>query len=276
MKCVNPRKLQNQSATGVSDAYLQVSCGKCYACLANRRRSWLFRLYNEHLSSLFSVFCTFTIDDDHNDGYVHKQDLQKFFKRLRHYEDFTYYAIGEYGTNTYRPHYHAVLFFKSMSDDKVVLDYYYLINSLWSKGFCAPAAVTYRRLNYVLHYHTRPKIVNNKPTFQLFSKGMGIDFLDDEMIDYLVRTKQTTIKDYNGNTYVIPRYYRKKLIEQGYELDPPTPRVYNSDNWRDRMEKAFGKKVYQISDNQKIKYMRDVMTIDNNKLNNYNKQDKLI
>lgn len=117
MKCVNPRKLLNRAATGLDDYYIQVSCGKCYACLANRRRSWLFRLMHENLNSVITLFVTLTYDQlsmlrdgTLTQGVLVKKHLQDFLKRLRNYEQFTYYCIGEYGTNTHRPHYHCALF----------------------------------------------------------------------------------------------------------------------------------------------------------------------
>jgi len=273
MKCVNLRTLPNKAATGVTDAYIQASCGKCYACLANRRRGWLFRLQNENLSSLLSIFCTFTYNEDNCPDSLDKCHLQRYFKRLRHYEDFTYYAIGEYGTHTYRPHYHAVIFFKSMSTEFTALDYYSLVSDLWQYGFVAVASVTYRRLNYVLHYHTRPKIVNGKKTFQLMSKGLGIDFLDDNMIDYMVQTKATTINDYNGNKYVIPRYYRKKLVDLGYQIDAPHD---YQDKQKTIIENAFHKPLYQLSADQQRQFIVDRIEVDKRKLKNYNNQDKLI
>lgn len=278
MKCINPRRIPNKSDSArIENAFIQVSCGKCYACLANRRRSWLFRLMNEHENSLKSLFVTFTYSDDYypSDGLLNKKHLQNFFKRLRHHDVFTYYAIGEYGTHTYRAHYHAVIFFKSLNFPFILQDYIDLISSQWKYGFVYVSSVSYRRLNYVLHYHTRPKIVNGKPTFQLFSKGMGVDFLDDNMVQYLVNTKSSTIRDYNGNVYVIPRYYRKKLIEKGYNIDNPNI-VYNSDNWKDRVEKHFKMPIYRIPSSAIADYMYQCMDIDYNKMNSYNKQDKYI
>lgn len=275
MRCFNPRRLPNPAANGIEDAFIQTGCGKCYGCLSNRRRGWLFRLYNEHLSSLFSLFVTFTYSDDYCDGYLHKDHFQKFIKRLRKYEDIVYYAIGEYGTTTYRPHYHAVIFFKSADTDESVLSYYLLVNSLWYYGFAYPCRVTYRRLNYVLHYHVRPKEpVEGKHTFQLFSKGLGLSFLDDNIIQYLVDTKATTIRDFNGNIYVIPRYYRKKLIEIGYDIE--VPRSYDKDYSVLRIEKVFHKKIYEIPDRLIASYIKDLKNKSDKKIAKYNHQDKYV
>ena len=273
-----PRRLPNKGAKGVEDAYIQVSCGKCYACLANRRRSWLFRLENENLNCLFTLFLTLTYNDDciPKDHKLCKPHLQKFFKRLAHYEDIKYYAIGEYGTDTFRPHYHAVVFFYSVNDMRNLLEYYTLCCNLWPYGFVAPCRITYRRINYVLHYHTRPKEpMKGLKTFVIQSKGLGLWFLDDKMIDYLVNTKSTTIKDYNGNTYVIPRYYRKKLVDMGFDIDPVRDYIYD-DSTKERIEKVFQKKIYQIPQSDINVYMRDMVRKDKERLARYNKQDKFI
>lgn len=276
MRCVNPRRLPNPAATGIDDAFIQAGCGKCYACLSNRRRGWLFRLYHEHINSLFSLFVTFTYDDVcmPSDQSLHKEHLQKFFKKLRHYDEFTYYAIGEYGTTTFRPHYHAIIFFKSSSDCSI-LDYYELVNRLWSFGFTYCCRVNYRRLNYVLHYHTRPKEpIQGKKTFQIFSKGLGIGFLDDNCIDYLVHSGKTTVRDFNGNLYVVPRYYRKKLTELGYNL--PAVTITDKDYTVQRIEKVFHKKIYEISTIKVAGHIRDLVRKSNIKISKYNNQDKFI
>lgn len=274
MKCVNPRRLPNPKATGVNDAFIQTSCGKCYACLANRRRSWLFRLENEHLDSIFSLFVTFTYDDDNCDGLLHKEHLQNYWKKLRHHDSITYYAIGEFGTTTFRPHYHALIFFKSASNVSI-LEYYELIDRLWPFGFTAPCRVNYRRINYVLHYHIRPKEpLPGLKTFQVFSKGLGIGFLDDNIISYMVDTKSTTIRDYNGCLYVIPRYYRKKLIELGYDIEAPIK--YDEDYSVKRIEKVFQKPIYEIPQTAVVNFLHHLVNNSKNKLNKYNNQDKFI
>lgn len=282
MKCVNPRKLPNGASTCIEDAYIQVSCGKCYACLSNRRRSWLFRLMHENLNSVITLFVTLTYDElnvlrsaaEPSVLYLNKSDLQNFIKRLRNYEDFRFYAIGEYGSNTGRPHMHLCIFFKTAPAINPLDELTFLINKLWNKGFVSVSRATYRRLNYVLHYHVRPKEINGRKTFQLFSKSLGIQFLDENMISYLVNSKKSLIKDFNGNSYVVPRYYRKKLIEQGYDVDSPKPKIYSSDWSKEAIEKAFGKKLYQIKDVDIAQYLIDRKTISMSKINNYNTQDK--
>lgn len=275
MKCINPRKLINPARTGFDDYYIIASCGKCYACLANRRRSWLFRLKNEEMASNFSVFVTFTYNDDSCDGCLHKSHLQNFIKRLRHSHKFTYYAIGEFGTTTFRPHYHAIFFFK----DKEKISCFNLqkeFEEKWKLGFVSVKKCSYRRLNYVLHYHTRPKIVNNKMTFQIFSKGMGITFIEDSrIIDYLLVNNTALVKSLDGGTFVIPRYYRKKLSDL-YNIDLKCEVDTIKTSVDEMLEKIFDRPLYQISEEEKVTYIHSLLELSDCKIKKYNNQDKFI
>ena len=75
------------------------------------------------------MFLTLTYNDDNlpSDVGLHKDDLQRFFKRLRKALDtkkIRYFACGEYGDTTSRPHYHAIVFGLGLNeiDKKYVTD----------------------------------------------------------------------------------------------------------------------------------------------------------
>lgn len=283
MMCVNPRRLPNPNATGVHDAYIRISCGKCYACLANRRRSWLFRLQNESLDSQMSLFVTLTYEDENCDGWLHKDHVQKFFKRLRRKGlSFRYYSIGEYGTTTMRPHYHVVLFIKNLPLGRCLDDYAWLIRDCWPAGFVQVSRAHYRRLNYVLHYHTRPKVVNGRPTFCLFSKGLGVSFLNGEYLRWLMQTDSSVLHDWNGSTYVVPRYYRKKIKDMIVSTpkglfqfsDKEFSMSLHDDD--DNFFRVHGRHLYEVSEKVLLSYSDDVRKKDTYKLKNYNKQDKFV
>ena len=89
-----------------------VPCGKCFTCRSKYRLSWQLRLQHELLSYNYNaMFLTLTYDDDNlptNETLV-KKDVQDFIKRLRKfYNDvkIRYFAVGEYGSEKHRPHYH--------------------------------------------------------------------------------------------------------------------------------------------------------------------------
>ena len=95
----------------VPSAPCVVPCGKCIACLHNKRSDWQFRLRQEHKASKSSMFVTLTYRRKFlpEGGSLSKRDLQLFLKRLRKKDEsvkIRYYAVGEYGSQRKRAHYH--------------------------------------------------------------------------------------------------------------------------------------------------------------------------
>lgn len=115
--CISPISIRNPKYNSAK-IRMEVPCGKCPECLERRRADWSLRLSYESRRHINSQFITLTYEDDHmvygaRSPTLVKADLQLFFKRLRKRlidSKLKYYAIGEYGTNTYRPHYHIILF----------------------------------------------------------------------------------------------------------------------------------------------------------------------
>ena len=86
----------------------------------SRAREWAVRLYSELKTTEKSCFITLTYSDENNPIILKKSDFQKFIKRLRKDYDIKYFACGEYGDKTLRPHFHAILFGVNFSDDKII------------------------------------------------------------------------------------------------------------------------------------------------------------
>ncbi|UDN67896.1 replication initiator protein [robinz microvirus RP_175] len=89
-------------------------CGQCMACRINARRIWQSRLMLEAESHEHIFFSTLTLKQE-GDGNVHKFEFSKFLKSLREeYRSlgilFRFFAVGEYGDQFGRPHYHAIFF----------------------------------------------------------------------------------------------------------------------------------------------------------------------
>jgi hypothetical protein len=107
MECSNPYIPQGYST-------VPAPCRKCMACKVNHKRLWQHRLILESLVHEKQAFVTLTYDDDSqpSDGSVSKKELQDFHKRLRKRfkNKIRYFAVGEYGTNSLRPHYHGAYF----------------------------------------------------------------------------------------------------------------------------------------------------------------------
>lgn len=98
-----------------NNAYLGmlVGCGHCLGCRSDQARDWSLRLSHEAQMHDSNWFITLTYDNERipENGSLSPKDLRRFFKTMRRNESgpFSYYAVGEYGGRTKRPHYHAVL-----------------------------------------------------------------------------------------------------------------------------------------------------------------------
>lgn len=88
------------------------SCGDCMPCRFNKRRLWAHRIELECTQHEHNTFLTLTYSDDKvpSNGSLEPSHLRDFIKRLRHLQKFRYFAVGEYGGKTFRPHYHLALF----------------------------------------------------------------------------------------------------------------------------------------------------------------------
>lgn len=90
-------------------------CGQCMPCRVNRRRTWMHRIILEARCHASSSFVTLTYNEENVpvDGSLRPDDLTKFLKRFRRRFDskeYRYFAVGEYGDQSGRPHFHLALF----------------------------------------------------------------------------------------------------------------------------------------------------------------------
>lgn len=100
-----------------------IPCGHCTGCRLDKSREWANRCLLELQQHKSAYFVTLTYDDAHvPTAYSRsgaptytlcKKDFQLFIKRLRKRvapQRIRYFACGEYGGTTFRPHYHAIIF----------------------------------------------------------------------------------------------------------------------------------------------------------------------
>ncbi|QCS36955.1 replication initiation protein [Tortoise microvirus 33] len=204
-----------------------VPCGKCVACLLRRQQDWLVRLSCEARASTAVHFITLT----YNDGCVprgsfeaspfmvlRKMHVQSFLKRLRSYIEpnrIRYFAVGEYGSKSHRPHYHLILFNWPRG-----FDLWALVNKAWTYGFTDVKVCDDGHFAYVAKYVTYtmdlPKILKKKEykPFSLSSRrpAIGSSYLSDAKVNYHRNTLNTTVR-LEGFTYALPRYYKEKIFD---------------------------------------------------------------
>lgn len=264
MKCLNPQKIYNKSL-GRS---IWTACGRCSNCNENRREQWLFRLDQELKFSSLGVHCTFQYAPAYLGNNVHdRSHIQSLFKLLRKKGlVFKYYGIAEYGTIDHRKHFHVAFFVKSPISK---YDFKLLVDSCWKFGFVYYTRLCHDNMAYILHYHVRPKIVDNKPTFQFFSKGLGSVLIEDESWkNYFVSSRSIMVRNAKNKPIPFPRYYRKKLGIEGLELFNNVKTIY------DVISDYYDKPIEEIPQYLIQRYLTFLFERDQKKINKYNFQKK--
>lgn len=139
-------------------------CGQCIGCRLARSREWMARLMHEARFHEDAYFLTLTYSDEKiptqldGMGILCPRDLQLFWKRLR--KGFShcrikYYACGEYGDITGRPHYHAIVFGLKLNDLVKYDDDLFTSASVdkeWGNGNVLIGSVTHESCSYVSGY----------------------------------------------------------------------------------------------------------------------------
>ncbi|AZL82715.1 replication initiator protein [Apis mellifera associated microvirus 38] len=183
MRCANPY-------TGSGGMF---GCGQCLPCRFNRRRTWQHRLILEATQHSHQTFVTLTYDDEHvPEGHtLVPKHLQDFLKRLRHKQQIRYFAVGEYGETTQRPHYHLALFgypncnwlqsrYAHRKRCCVACD---TIRDTWGRGNVFLGTLSSDSASYVAGYVCKkmtnkddPRLAGRHPEFSRMSLKPGIGF----------------------------------------------------------------------------------------------------
>lgn len=266
MPCLTPFYVNTKTVKNVP-----VPCGKCPFCLKRRTSAWSFRLLQELKRSSSAHFITLTYDTKHvpiqPSGYMSldKRDLQLFFKRLRkaHYVrqlsgSLRYYAVGEYGSHTMRPHYHMALFNSQLE----------LIQPAWQKGNVHYGEVNVASIGYTLKYMCKPgKIPLHKNDdrvreFGVMSKGIGDNYVTAEMLAWhhadLTGRMYCNLKD--GKKIAMPRYYKEKIYS---EMERKRINFFLVPEMREKIRQEYDDLVKRFGDDAvNVKVSRDKYRFD--------------
>nr|CAI9750592.1 replication initiation protein [Microvirus sp.] len=255
----------NSTADLGYDGAVQIPCGRCIGCRLEYSRQWANRCLLELQYHDSAYFVTLTYNDeavprriysDEKTGEVHeamslqKKDFQLFMKRLRRRfsdDKIRFFAAGEYGGNTFRPHYHAILFGLHLDDlqlykpSKDGFNYYTSekLQKVWdtscfsgricyseckgsttpltSRGFVVVANVSWDTCAYVARYVTK-KLVgfdgefydqhNIEKPFSLMSRKPGIGRqYYDEHEDLYDYTYINVATEDGGKKFRPPKYF---------------------------------------------------------------------
>lgn len=233
---------------------VEVPCGRCLGCRLEYSRQWAVRCIHEAQCHKTNSFITLTFAPEHlpKNHSISKEDLQKFFKRLRKNTGIKlrYFACGEYGEKNNRPHYHAIIFGYDFPDKylhtKVNDNLLYrspTLEKAWPFGHSLIGDVTFESAAYVARYVMKkrkgdedtvdPKtgktnkehymvadditgeIFQLEPEFCLMSRRPGIGK------EWLEKYRSDTDKDFitvRGSKMKLPKYY-DSILEQENELE---------------------------------------------------------
>lgn len=249
VKLKTPKLINNEFKDEVP-----VKCGICPKCKMDYIRQWTFRIKQEEKISISSYFITLTYDNKNvhitNNGYMtlpsmklppgkekgtKQNDFTLFMKKLRKYEtkkqkkeelekvSIKYYAVGEYGENTQRPHYHAIIM--NVRDKENIA-------KAWNKGNLHIGTVTGGSIAYCLKYVEKKKIIpvhqndDRIPEQRYLSKGLGKSYITKDIINYHKRSYENYHLQDSIYKIPIPKYYRDKIYNEN-EIEEFSNEIHN-------------------------------------------------
>ena len=191
------------------EADYQIPCGKCEGCAAATRRDWAVRMYHEAQYHDQSCFVTLTYNDESCPPALTVEHLQLFLDRLRKKQKLRYFITGEYGDQTHRPHYHAIVFGNDFRGGRFTYDIdgrmwgNTELERVWSYGAVAIGDFSVGSAMYVAGYTA--KKIDDKDTFSIMSKRppIGWQWARDNQ-EQLRRLEHITVE---GTKLPIPKVY---------------------------------------------------------------------
>lgn len=205
-----------------------VPCGHCLGCRAEQSRQWMVRCMHESRMHRFAVFVTLTYERVPTYGSLRANDLKRFFKDLRREGvRFSYYAVGEYGEFSQRPHYHALLYGAPFLDrylwthrDGTPIFRSPLLESVWPHGLSELGTVTEASASYVTGY-VRKKVRRK----DLANKYLRVCPDTGEVVEVAPEFTRMSLRPAIGRRW-IEKYWRDVyprdfVVVNGKECKPP-------------------------------------------------------
>ncbi|QCQ84660.1 replication initiator protein [Blackfly microvirus SF02] len=223
---------------------MEIPCNNCMGCKLEKSRQWSIRMMHEARYHPQNCFLTLTYNDEsvpQNYG-LDLRHFQLFMKRLRRSlpQKIRFFACGEYGGLTGRPHYHAIVFnydppdkiFAARSPSGESIFSSETLHGLWGHGFTTTQDVTHKSCAYVARYvtkkiksgdtfgadrYTRISPVDGafhrvRPEFAVMSRrpGIGTAYASEFKSDFY----PSGFLVVNGIRQAPPKFYLSKLTEK--------------------------------------------------------------
>ncbi len=212
-------------------------CGHCLNCLKRRASEWGTRLELEHMRTGNSLFVTLTYSEenlpenvDEETGEIfntlRKKDLRMFFKRLRNAVDrdpdynekvkIKYFGCGEYGGETKRPHYHAIIYDLPVAKNRKFIEKAWSVDQQRLGRVDVQWAGT-ASMQYVAGYlieknedWSKGKYIEN--SFQLSSNHLGDWILSEKKVKQMKKDLLPYIPMSGGRKMPLSRYFAEKVF----------------------------------------------------------------
>lgn len=228
--------------------FMEVNCGQCIGCRLAYAQGWAIRCIHEAEEYDANSFVTLTYDPKNlpMHGSLVPDHFTNFMKKLRkkRRHPIRYFMAGEYGSDSGRPHYHAILFNTDFADKEFfsnrngnVLFTSEELSKTWSLGFASVGSVTFESAGYVARYCMKKatgdhevlpqqldertgEIYEVHPEYARMSRGRGgTRGLGHAWIEeYLDTVYPRDSVVFNGREIKPPKYYDKILQQTDPEL----------------------------------------------------------
>ena len=255
------RKLWFREPLSLDRSEVYIPCRKCFECIQSYSNNWALRCCLEAKQHSKNCFITLTYDNEHLED-INVSAVQKFIKRLRKHfgaKSLRYFACGEYGENTRRPHYHIILFGVDFSADRMflkrdkrgnVLYFSPTLMKLWKNGFHSIGDLSFESAKYCAKYMQKFNFADGKKSFTLQSRKPAIGY------NYAILHKEEicrTGKIYlNGKEFSVPwqfkRWFKKRV---DCVLD-----FMRLDSLKTRVQLSFDKVLEKARERRKQVYKR--------------------
>lgn len=210
-------------------------CGQCLPCRINRRRQWMWRQYLESLCHDENCFVTLTYNEKNlpADRSLEPDVVSRWLRAVRDEirpHKIRYMLVGEYGEETFRPHYHLSVFGVSRSSllqcGAAVRTFENVADGCWGKGFISVGEFNEKTAQYVAGYvvkkytdHRDGRLMGRVPEFARMSRRPGLGSGAMSIVADAVRGHYECYGDIPSQLRVgkraIPlgRFLRKRLFE---------------------------------------------------------------
>lgn len=189
----------------IAAGFVAFPCGQCMPCRVNKRREWTHRIMLESKLQEDNSFLTLTYADDTLPTTAsglptlappHLRDWLKRFRKAIEPVTIRFYAVGEYGDETFRPHYHAAIFGfppcrwgNTRPNRNPCCDVCALVEQTWGYGKVFVGSLSDNSAQYIAGYVTKKmtakddtRLLDRHPEFARMSNrggGIGSGMMDE-------------------------------------------------------------------------------------------------